>query len=332
MGFFNRRKKEQKICPNCRKPVADGLAFCDSCGLRVTPPPACAKCHLPLAPETNFCEACGTPVGMRAEELSRLETEEKTAAAEKKRSVKGRKGKNRGPKKDEFVHPSMLVEEPAAERKTLVDPEPESAPVNLETVISEPVHADSSLPPEKKPARLQIPRGFRKGYFAAGLVVLIIILAVFFVAPVFHVTPLSFFTGSSHPSEQSPPAEETGSSPDMVPSAEATSPGPSLVPGPTQVPPESLQIWLRAERDPVTNKVTVLFDGGKGQRGVREIQVRLTRSDGQVLTRAFRPLTVGEGVILQGTKYTDRLEVSIPYNNGNEYTVIDRIFEYKQRN
>lgn len=332
MGFFKHRKKGGITCPNCKKPVADGSAFCDSCGLRVSPPPACAKCHLPLAPETNFCEACGTPVGTRPEGSPDSSPGEMNAPSPEKkgRSTRNRKGKRNAPRKDEFVHPSMLVPDTAVGEKTLVNPDPD--PDETGPAVPDQAGVPPPAQPGKKPVPMPVPGGSRKILAAAGLVVLGIILASIFLISILHVSPQSFLKGFCPPAI--PPAQSGDPDPvgtETPPAAEAPA-GPSLVPGPTQVPPESLLIWLQAERDPVTNMVTVLFEGGKGQRGVREIRVRLTRSDGQVLTRTFKPLTVGEGAALPGTKYTDRLEVTVSYNNGEEYTVIDKIFEYKVRN
>jgi hypothetical protein len=104
----------------------------------------------------------------------------------------------------------------------------------------------------------------------------------------------------------------------------------SLVPGPTQVPPANLLVYFQADRDPLTRIVSVLYMGGKGQRGVRDVFVRLTRSDGQVLTGTFKPEQVGSGVELQGTEKADRVEVITHYYTGDEYTVIDKVFEYKK--
>jgi hypothetical protein len=106
----------------------------------------------------------------------------------------------------------------------------------------------------------------------------------------------------------------------------------TFVPGPAQVIPESLSVWFQVERDPITNRVTVTFDGGKGQRAVKEVRVRLTRSDGTILTQVFMPVTVGQGPSLPGTKFSDRLEVMVTYNNGDQYTIIDKVFPYKIRN
>jgi hypothetical protein len=105
----------------------------------------------------------------------------------------------------------------------------------------------------------------------------------------------------------------------------------SLTPGPTQVPPDSLMVYFQAERDPTTRIVSVSFMGGKGQAGIRDVFVRLTRSDGQVLTGTFKPLESGNGVELQGTEKVDRVEVIVHYHTGDSYTVIDRTFEWKKQ-
>jgi hypothetical protein len=104
----------------------------------------------------------------------------------------------------------------------------------------------------------------------------------------------------------------------------------SPLPGPTQVPPGNLLVYFQVERDPFTNIVSVLFMGGKGQAGVQDVVVRLTRSDGQVLTGTFKPLQTGSGVDLTGTEKTDRVEVTVHYYTGDVYTVINQTFEYKK--
>jgi len=105
----------------------------------------------------------------------------------------------------------------------------------------------------------------------------------------------------------------------------------SFVPGPVEQPSENLRITLQVERDPRSFIVSVMYMGGKGQYGVRDIFVRLTRSDGTVLEETFRPVQIGSHVDLQGTQKTDRVEVIVRYHTGAEYKVIDQVFEYKIR-
>jgi hypothetical protein len=333
MGFFKRFIQEPELCPNCRKPLAEGIVFCDSCGMRVSPPPTCGKCNTPLAPETNFCESCGTPVGTRPAESSGLSApDERHPATHKKkeRATKGRKAIKKAPKKDEFVLPSMLLPEPAAAEKTFVDPVPE--PGEDRTAGPIPASVKPEVPEEIPSKSQKRPEISKKALGVAGLVILGIILALAVVTGHVHLSAPSFMQGPTAPASQAASPATSGPSDLTTSYSMPTIVGQSFVPGPTWVPPESLQIWLQDERDPITHIVTVIFNGGKGQRGVREIQVRLTRSDGEVLTRTFKPVMTGEGVSLQGTKYTDHLEVVVSYNNGENYTIIDRVFEYKIRN
>jgi hypothetical protein len=88
---------------------------------------------------------------------------------------------------------------------------------------------------------------------------------------------------------------------------------------------------FQAERDPISGIVTVTFTKGAGQNGVREVVSRLTRSDGQVLTKTFTLTQIGKSETLQGTKLTDRVEVVVYYYNGDRYTVLNQTFEYKKR-
>jgi hypothetical protein len=123
----------------------------------------------------------------------------------------------------------------------------------------------------------------------------------------------------------------------LVPSAASTvapvqSPASaSFVPEPTQVPPTNLLVTYQAERDPITGLVTITFTGGAGQYGVSDVSIRLSRSDGEVLTQSFKPQQIGSFATLQGTKMTDRIEVIANYNNGDKYRIIDKLFEYKKR-
>ena len=330
MGLFKRKKKEIRLCPNCRTPIPEGLAFCDSCGLRVTPPPSCAKCHLPLAPDTNFCESCGTPVGTAPASPG---GEGKVPAEQgEKKAKKGRRAKKPAPKKDEFVHPAMLALE-KDEPKTPANPEePEEKGRNETGITPATDHNDTPEPGILHlPARRRIPT--RTLALAIIAILCLILGAAVLTGLVNGPAPGSaraLATPPVTPVVTQSPADAAATP--MTPAGEREADTQSFVTRPTQVPPESYRIWLQAERDPITNLVTVIYNGGKGQRAVREVSVRLTRSDGEVLEEIFKPLVVGEGVELQGTKYADRLEVNVTYNTEEMYTVIDRIFPYKQRN
>ena len=46
-------------CPNCNQPIAQGVAFCGSCGTRLAPSNVCSRCGAPLSPKSAFCSNCG---------------------------------------------------------------------------------------------------------------------------------------------------------------------------------------------------------------------------------------------------------------------------------
>lgn len=345
MRLFKRKKKENRVCPNCKNPVPAGLAFCDSCGFRILPPPVCRKCQVPLAPDTNFCENCGTPAGTVPEAQPETPPDELNVLGEEERETDILDPEIADPKPDPLpeMQPETTPDEPPVieEERPPGIPEPgsDAAPEVLWPVITPP--PGTSLPrpkPDPLPDPCPVPahpvRLPKRTLIlaAVGFICLIVSLAV-------------LFPGAGLADGMNPP----GSSPAVTPapatimqgaalltetpdSAEAAITGSPLVPGPVQVPPESLRIWLQADRDPITHIVTVIYNGGKGERAVRDVTVRLTRSDGTMLQETFRPRTTGEGVEMQGTKYADRLEVIVTYNSGEAMTVIDRIFPYHERN
>lgn len=115
-----------------------------------------------------------------------------------------------------------------------------------------------------------------------------------------------------------------------MPSAGATV---SFTAGPTQQIPAPLLVQFSAARDPITGLVTITFDGGAGRYGVKNVDIRLSRSDGQVIAKTVTLTDIGDGLTLQGTKTgDDRIELTVNYSNGDHYKVIDQILEYKRRN
>jgi hypothetical protein len=344
MRLFKRKKKENRVCPNCKNPVPAGLAFCDSCGFRILPPPVCRKCQVPLAPDTNFCENCGTPAGTAPEAQPETPPGEHPVTEEERApDIPDPEIPEPNPDALHEMQPETTSDEPPVIEKErphgIPEPGSDAAPEVLWPVITPP--PGTSLPRPKpdpfpdpgpvpaRPARL--PK--RTLILAtAGFICLIVSLAVLFwgagcgnnlvlpgPSPAVTPAPATIMQGAALLTE----------TPDSV---EAAITGSPLVPGPVQVPPDSLRIWLQAERDPITHIVTVIYNGGKGERAVRDVTVRLTRSDGTVLQETFRPVTTGEGVEMQGTKYADRLEGIVTYNSGEAMAVIDRIFPYHERN
>ena len=299
-----------QICPQCGTPAVPGMKFCESCGAKLDTPPVCAACGGALAGNAKFCESCGKPADSAPSPV---------------------------PSEDEPTNLTSPVTGPVTTEKTMTAPPPEKKE-NPIPPPAFPVSGASGAPRPAEPGRganFQKEPGPKrplpqKTLIIAGVLLLAIVGAlVYFVA-------LPTLTGSGSPNPgmntqlpQTP--SSAGVSPADTPGASPVA-APTFTAGPTQVPPAKLAVILDAERDPITSEITVTFKGGAGQFGVSNILVTLTRSDGQVQTRSFKPTTAGSGVTLQGTTKTDRVEATATYYSGEHYKIMDQIFEYVKRN
>lgn len=281
------------VCPRCGTPVRPNTQFCDHCGARVTSPPACSLCGTLLEPNSRFCPSCGTMIGT------------------------------------------------SVDRSGGAEPSLNERPGGLGNGADAGSRIRQMRSRWRNHAAITIPPGIRSllhpsTLFARyGGVLLIIAALILVVAGVYALMGAVFF-GQGEPVVTVTPSQ-TLATVVVTPAAVSVTPEEtvsevSLVPGPVEVPPDNLKITLQVERDPRSFIVTVMYMGGKGQYGVRDIHVRVTRSDGQVLEKTFRPVQVGSGIELQGTQKTDRVEVTARYHNGEEYKIVDQVFEYRIRN
>jgi len=328
------KKKKQTFCPRCKKPVATKTAFCEACGARVTHPPSCSLCGTLLAPGSRFCPSCGTPVpretgtsnvhsGSSAQQspIPDIPSDENPASL-KQEIVEGPDGfpKKQDPDIPDSSSPVTAIIKPTGKRIS------RSQKRSAVTTLAEPE-------PPGCPLFTRIPFGVIRSrkYLVFIIVAAIVIAGLFFTGTIRF--PALFATGTSPSAEAVQPALESSTVNNTVQDViipTAAIPVINLNPGPTEIPPDNLLVYFQAERDPTTRIVSVRFMGGKGQAGVRDVLVRLTRSDGQVLTGTFKPIQVGSGVDLQGTEKVDRVEVIVHYHTGDSYTVIDRTFEWKK--
>jgi hypothetical protein len=161
----------------------------------------------------------------------------------------------------------------------------------------------------------------QKTLIIAGIVGLIIIaaLAFIFVLPMLSVQEDG---GNGQAVTTAAPPRDT---------QPAMASGISFEPLPTQRLPVNLEVIYQVERSPINGMVTVTFSGGPGLNGIAETLITVTRSDGQVLTKSWKPARVGDSVIVQGTTMTDRVEVITNFYNGDSYRCFDQVFEYKKR-
>ena len=328
------RKKDEPgnliSCPRCNAPAPSDKPFCEACGARIAPPPSCSLCGTLLEPGSRFCPSCGAMIGSTKDKPV-TESPKKTPVT-----------KTRVPVREEPPAPS----EPENTRHS---DSPRNVPDESGPAHVPPEEKRESRPAKKipvPPARTTIPPGRSHGLAArigrgTGMIAVIIVLILagailifsgFLSLPVVSSQPDSSLTVSPTPVVPEPTPTPVTAATILTPAVSGTPAGSiSLVPGPTQTLPAHLDIVLQTERDPRTRMVSVEYMGGKGQYGVREIFVRLTRSDGEVLTGSFKPIQIGSRIELQGTEQEDRLEVVTRHYSGEEYTVIDRVFDYKVR-
>jgi len=318
------------VCPRCGTPVRPNTQFCDHCGARVTSPPACTLCGTMLEPNSRFCPSCGTMIG---------------ASPDQKRNADQSSGTPMETPPEKPVAP-VKPDQPGAQ------PDPLMMATGAETA-GEPgkVTPAGSPAPVKKPStphkrpRITLPPGIRSRLrpsvlwaYYGGALLIILALILIFTGNIILINAGFFNTAGS----EGTTLPVTTIIPDTLPvitplpvtttTPAGTAGNFSLVPGEVELPPENLRIALQVERDPRSFIVSVMYMGGKGQYGVRDILVRLTRSDGTVLTETFRPVQVGSHVELQGTQKVDRVEVIVHYHTGDEYKVVDQVFDYRLRN
>ncbi|MDD1666241.1 MAG: hypothetical protein LUQ23_01735 [Methanomicrobiales archaeon] len=120
-----------------------------------------------------------------------------------------------------------------------------------------------------------------------------------------------------------------------LPTAVPTTLG-SLVPGPTVTVPPYWEVAIQVLRDPntYTRKITVTFQGGKGQSATQRVDVVVTHDDGTMETKAIlRPengsIVAGSSVTFTGTSL-DRVEVTVTLN-GIAYKIYDEVLPLQSR-
>jgi len=267
----------------------------------------CPQCNSPVAPGKNFCESCGAKIDapFRCSHCNAPASWGKKFCESCGAPIEVTKEEKR---------PEVPPESPAHDQATAIARD-----------VTKSQHPFQ--PPTISDKKKTIP--------TMTLAIIGIVFLIVLVLGAYVVVPMLSGTG---------PLQKTGDSiaglvipTDSTTQQASSQPGRAtpvtgtLTPGPTDIVPSALAVNFQAERDPISGIVTVTFTGGAGQNGVREVVSRLTRSDGQVITKTFTLTQMGKSETLQGTKMTDRIEVIVYYYNGDQYTVLDQTFEYKKR-
>jgi len=315
-----------QTCQKCGSPVTPGMKFCESCGAKIEALSACPQCGAAIGPDVKFCEVCGAPVSPAAVPVKATPAETAPVVAPAA-----------GPSPPEPETPPVLEVKPPTE------PPVKAEKITIPVPVEKPAPAPDQIkePPQTgKVEAVQKENGPKKPISRNTMIVAgIIVIALLGAAVYFVVLPMFSGSGGTQAGSSSSAfpglRSQTQNPSDARPSAVSTEPSAaavSFVTEPTQVPPANLLVAFQVERDPITGLVTVTFSGGAGRNGVQDVFIRLTRSDGQVMTRTITLSEIGQGATLQGTRTgDDRIEVTANYYNGEHYKIIDQILEYKKR-
>ncbi|MCX6688307.1 MAG: hypothetical protein NTZ39_01190 [Methanoregula sp.] len=113
--------------------------------------------------------------------------------------------------------------------------------------------------------------------------------------------------------------------------------GGSLVISPTDTMPDYSVVTVDVGEKDYLGVIPVIFQGGMGQVNVKQVNVKLTRTDGTTQTESLG-LKKGDMVELVGTRGSgtlsgqpDRVEVWVITNSGQTYKIVDKLIEYRTR-
>ncbi|MGC9435346.1 MAG: hypothetical protein ACP5C4_04565 [Methanomicrobiales archaeon] len=142
-------------------------------------------------------------------------------------------------------------------------------------------------------------------------------------AAIILIAVMAAIAGCAGTPEESPAPTPTAQTP--APTVTATA---DLSPGPTQTMPPGSEVEVTISRDPIQPTITATFAGGAGQSRVTDVLVRVTRSDGQVITEHLEN-NLDSSVTIEGTRGSDRVEVTVSLTTGNSYTIYDKVLTFK---
>ena len=112
----------------------------------------------------------------------------------------------------------------------------------------------------------------------------------------------------------------------------------SLTPGPTQTLPEvwGLEVQVYGNGEAINPKIIVSCQGGKGLNFIQQIDVRVTRPDGVVVTDVIsKPLYKGKEVSLPITSQmgnVNRVEIWATTPQGDKVKIFDNYIPFRTYN
>lgn len=119
---------------------------------------------------------------------------------------------------------------------------------------------------------------------------------------------------------------------EVVTAATTTKAAGALVPSPTDSLPDYQEVTIAVEKaGTYSTTIMTSLNGGKGMSAVSRMDVRVTKSDGTVVTDGIDKPRMGTIIEIEGTRGNDRAEVILTMNSGKVYKVIDQMVPYKSR-
>ena len=188
------------------------------------------------------------------------------------------------------------------EEKSQIPVVPSRSPADSQTRDPANTFPSPSIPPSTIPIKK----------IAIGVIILVVI---FFLA--FIVTGL--FKG---------PSEKISTYP-VVPVTITVSTEPSpviLVPSPTDNVPQNIEVEVQVVKSPINQEISVVFSGGPGQKVLKELEIQVSRSDGQILMANLISQQQAEATI-SGSKGDDRVEIFALYYSGQKYRIFDEVMK-----
>ncbi len=199
------------------------------------------------------------------------------------------------------IHEEKEPVHPKKESMPVVPPPPPTPPAGRQ--VQGPVSPPS---PKSPPSNVPVKK------IAIGLVVLFVVLLLALI-----LIGLLNGSGGNRVLPSVIPLSNTGNT--------QTSPV-HLVTIPTDTVPPNTEVTVQVAKSPITQDISVIFSGGPGQNVLKELEIRVSRSDGQVLTANLVPRQQSEATI-SGSKGDDRVEVFAVYYSGQKYRIFDEIMK-----
>ena len=171
-----------------------------------------------------------------------------------------------------------------------------------------------------KPEAPAKPRVNKVRIIGGGIVLIIILAAVFFIGLPMLTGNGGFIANSNPTAAEITPIPQPTIARTPTPTASRT-----LVPMPTQLIPTGQKFYFQVQKNPITSKISVIFTGSAGAGSISSADIKVTHKDGSVTTGIILPLKGMTEITLDGSKETDRVEIIVKMSSGETYRVKDEL-------